>query len=277
MEVRYLINLASMMQFEPHLAGVPECFFRRPCDLITDALEAGYDGVQVIPLRGMDGEEQNIAFFEEAWNPVWSFPQALRHLPGRSGAPSQREDWVVSPNPTECSRIEDRLRLRGIREIHHGFSTPGAKLVEVSPALSMTASQIARNCDGFGIRLVMDTWHLRRGYRSDEIYLGPIRANRPSPLGETEEDWFRTIDTLVPHVAMVHVNPGKDTGETEKFLTYPPAASITGRLLRHLLARVKVCCMDEIILVAEPRPILRGDGGIKQAREMLAVMKSMVG
>jgi hypothetical protein len=260
LKVKYLINIVSLMRLEPHLGWIPECLFRRPNDLINDALEMGYGGVQAIPIRGLTGNESGIEMFEFAWNPVDSFLQAIRHQQGRSGEPCQIQDWVVSPKVEECCDVHNRLARRGIREIFHDYLESGwDKLVEVSPKLKASPTVITEDCAKRNKRLVLDTWHLRQ---------------QPSPFGSSEQEWFDAIDRFAPFVDVIHVNPGDDPKEMNRFLT-DPQASITGRLLCHLLSNLDG--KEDLIIVAEPRPILRGDGGIRQAKVMLSTLKSMIG
>ena len=105
---------------------------------------------------------------------------------------------------------------------------------------------------------MLDTSHLRE---------------QPSLLGSKEQEWFDTINILSPYIDVIHVNPGNDAEEMHRFLLDPPG-SITGRLLRHLLSRLD--SEKDLIIVAEPRPILKGEGGIRQAKQMLSVIKSMI-
>lgn len=266
MKVSYLISIVSMMRLELHLAGIPECFFRRPNDLINDAIEIGYNGVQAIPIRGLTGYETGIELYENAWNPVNNILQALLHHEGREGLPSCINDWVVSPSPDNCRLIEYRLSSRRIPSIGHMLRQkldplwkPG--LLEVHPGLDITPAKLANFCQtSLKTRLVIDTWHLRE---------------RPSLLGKNETEWSQTINTLAPYVDVIHVNPGDDAEEMRQFLS-DPSASITGRLLYHLLPQLRNAGKDQLIVVAEPRPILKGDGGIIQAKRMLETMKSIV-
>lgn len=278
-EVKYLINIVSLMRFEPHLVGIPECFFRKPFLLIEDALNIGFGGVQAVPTRGMTGYEANILLYEDAWNPVDSLLQAIRHIPGAAGKPSSIIDWVVSPNPDTCRRIQDRLSYRGIPIISHQLRNelytlwkPG--LLEIHPGLDLTAEEILAFCkSSLNTRLVLDTYHLRRGFRSDEVFEKPERNGRTSPLGKFEIHWARTIRTLAPYTSIIHLNPGDDPTEMEAFLL-APLSTITGRLFHDMLMDTQK--HEYITVVVECRPKLFGKGGLEQARKALEVAKKMV-
>ena len=257
------------MRLELHFGLFPGCMFRQPKDLIADAMKIGYSGVQAIPIRGMTGYEEGIELFEDAWNPVDSLWQALRHLPCGSGAPSCINDWVVSPDLKTCRGIVTNLSNRGISEIHHGFDNPDIKLIEVSPGLDMTPYEIAEYCRQHPeLGLVLDTSHIRRGYRSDEVREDSDRTDKPSPLGITIGEWESAIKKLAPFIRVIHVNPGdEDDRFLNSFLT-----SETGRLFEFILKQID---LPEITIVAEHRPKLF-KGGLDQAKQMLREIKRSI-
>lgn len=263
MKADIYVSIVSMMRPEPHLttsifSGSPEFLFRRPQDLIEDALRVGFAGVQAIPVRGLTGNEPKIKLFEEAWNPVWRLIQAWKHMPGRSGEPSKLQDWVVSPNPHECSRIERAMRQRGIAEIGHQFlQNSECSLVEVGPKLKLTPEQIAEHCRKWRDKLVIDTSH--------------IREDESSPLGRNVEEWKRTIDLLAEFTQVIHVNPGDDPKENEQFIRNP-LSTVTGGLFAHALSR-----FTAVTIVAEHRPVLKlGSAGLDRAKGMLEAINKVI-
>ena len=255
MSTKVLVSIVSMIRLEPHLGLLPGCLFRRPADLITDALEIGYSGVQAIPIRGLTGEEPNIGLFEDAW-----YTRRWRtHI-----------DWVLFPKISECNRITGVLRNRQIPQIHHSFERDN-KLVEVSLALDMTAEEIVAQCEATVCVLVLDTSHIRRSHRPDEIVANPNLQGKPSPFGVNVTEWKRVIKTLAPYIAVIHVNPGDDPVENEAFTASTnPFLTITGQLLAYTLEQAG----DNIeYIVSEHRPLLRA-GRLDRAEKMFDTIKS---
>jgi len=204
LDIRFAISVVSLMHIgRQRGARFPGCLFAPPEELINQALDLGYVGVQALPIRGLTGREDDILLFEDAWNAVLSLWQALRHYLGASGLPSCLNDWVVSPTPVECEQAVTEMAQRGITQVVHRFDNDINHLVEVSPSLDMTPEQIANSCERTGHRLVLDTEHIGRGYRYYEIAVKPGRVGKPSPLGESH----RAAAILSPWVDTIHMKP----------------------------------------------------------------------
>lgn len=203
MNVRYAESVVSLMHIGRQRAGFPGNLFAPPEELINQALDIGYAGVQALPIRGLTGRENDILLFEDPWNAVPSLWHALRHYPGASGLPSCLNDWVVSPTPLECEQAVAEMAQREITQVVHHFDGNADHLVEVNPGLDMTPGQILEKCEQTGHRLVLDTEHICRGYRNYEIAVKSERKGKPSPLGESH----RAAAILSPWVSAIHLKP----------------------------------------------------------------------
>lgn len=203
LKIKFGISVVSLMHVGLQWTKFPGCCFSSPENLIDEALIMGYNGVQMFPVHGVTGKEAAVLMFEDAWNAVPSLWHALRHRTGAGGAPSCINDWVVSPPPSGCRKIVSSFRERGITQVVHNFDGVPNHLVEVNPSLDMTPEQIVNECMKTGQRLVLDTEHLYRGYRDDEVSVKPERAHQPSLLGEPRY----AAAILSPWVSAIHLKP----------------------------------------------------------------------
>src|SRR3989344_2045363 len=125
------------------------------------AKEAGYEFLQVLPLRGTTGKEQvalPVRYKEDAWNAIYGIWQAFRHQSGAAGMPSGLLDWAVYQTSPSFG--------------------PFSSLVELCPELEMTPEQVAAKCKADNIGLVLDTEHLARDRRP----FGPYHGKKPHPF-----------------------------------------------------------------------------------------------
>lgn len=202
MAVSLGINIASLA----YLCPGTNHLFATPNQLIKLAREIGFDFVMALPLRGATGQEEPaeyIRFYEEAWNPGTIWDSLCRRF-GPEGPP-RLHDILLFPSPEQCWEVSEKWLHRGVERVDHDFSR--ASLVEVSPRLDMEPMQILQCCRETGARLVIDTSHLQRNYRADEILVNPSRAGKPSPLGLSLDDWLAAIDLWAPVLAPVmHLN-----------------------------------------------------------------------
>lgn len=245
LKVRYIYSM---------LSAIPYCLVA-PTRVSEWARDAGYNGLNVAPHRGIDERTQLVLpalMMEEAWNPVESLWQALRHQPGDCGMPSNWRDWLVFPSPERCKWIE--ATLRGIRVIHHRAYYSGA-LIELCPELGMTPVELAEECKHHNMGLVLDTEHLVRPIREFDqrkkgLTLQPFEA---FGIGET-------IEMLALYISVVHV----------KVLGWDEQAMI--KILLHSPNR-----RAHIDFVAEYPPLKRGPRAVKRhIKEFLEGMKSLV-
>lgn len=204
------------------------------------ALEIGYDGVQMLPIRGATGNETDVLLYEDAWNAVPGLWHALKHWDGASNMPSNWRDWLVSPTPEICNTICDTLRIRGIQRIDHGFGIK-TSWVELNPdivAVSLTGTDLL--CHDHGYRLVIDTHHLRRPRRDDEA------GQNTSPLLDDRGNWRLAIELLAPYVRAIHVNTTGEETDSDR--------DATNAILCHTLLCTRRADVDELIVVAEYPP-----------------------
>lgn len=254
-ELYFLINAVSLMRIGLQWERPPGCFFARPERLGDLAMDLGYVGVQALPIRGLQGDEDGIRLYEDAWNATTSLWQALRHRPGAAGLPSCLNDWVVSPTPKECQVICEVMEGRRIPRVIHHFDREPRHIVEVHPGLNMTPEQIATQCAETGQCLCLDTLHLSRGWLTAD----PSRADRLSPLWAPDN-----LKVLAPFTQVIHFHPD-DTGNLY------PHVGIAKQILCH--------APDVRYMVAEYPPprsaLLSPTKSLGLATEMLGVMKEI--
>ena len=242
----------------------PGCFFTRPQQLIYDALLMGYDGIQMIPVRGASGNEDGVLLWEKAWNPVNSLLKTLAHKRGASGMPSEIADWVVSPSIHECTTISDQLQTRNLQQIcHHPLLVPAGCLVEVNPDNRTTAARYITHMQSGHLRgFVIDTHHLRR----------ESRHHWSNPLMSGNDDWHLSVETLAPHTKAIHLHPR----DVEAFLE-DPTGSVEAEIVRHIL---QFGSTDKMIMVAEYEPPKKALGKAHAsqllAKTMLSAMELIV-
>lgn len=246
MALNICVNIASLVHLAPWLAPLGRVT-PSPTALIKRARAIGFDSVQLVPLRGATGQEEG-KFCENAWNPG----SIMDFLAGRPGELGHRhlQDIVLFPGWLRCFGTRMHWELIGkIPLIRHGFSenAPVPQLVELHPGLDLGAEAIAEECRCRLCQIVVDTHHLQRGYRSDEIETKPERAGQPSPLGCCWYDWVQTLETLQPVLApILHFHP---TNASELLGYEEP---ISYRLLHKWLELTK--CHEERWIVLEYAP-----------------------
>lgn len=123
------------------------------------AKRAGFDGLQVLPLRGWGllgypkYWDNGVISWEDAWNTgsFWEVP--LRHLGRRPDGPLFL-DWVLFPNK--------KAPVLGATYVAHYLDSFG--VVEVHPELSLDPEWYAQQAFN-GFRFCIDTHHLTRPHR----------------------------------------------------------------------------------------------------------------
>jgi hypothetical protein len=165
---------------------------RGPERSIKMAMDAGYDGIQAIPIKGWSYEKVDdwgkyVISFEDAWNtgPLWK--AILREI-GLMKEPAPRMvDWLLFgkvltyhyPNAIESLHHPDP-KQKGVLEMYPDLWNDPQKYIDY-------ANQ--------GGSLCWDTWHIRR----------PIRGTvEPEPLG----DWRKLLKALPGgSIKLIHVHP----------------------------------------------------------------------
>ena len=195
----YGISIASLL---PYAMRTALWAHGSPMMAAKWAQKAGYEFLQVLPLRGVTGRENwplPVKYHEGAWNPVNGLLQGLRHQIGGEGMPSTPIDWAFFPKIAECRKVEALLPGENIS---HHLAANG--LYEVNPDDRLAANTIARYCRDEGCRLVIDTEHLLRADRN--------AAEDSSVLGATRTERHEAVKVLAPYVAAVHVKSVTDSG-----------------------------------------------------------------
>lgn len=196
------------------------------------AFEAGYSGIQAMPLRGwmntpLKHWEGSVLSFEDAWNygPVWQIP--LRHLGLKSDGPTLM-DWLLFG-----SRVSPYFP-NAIPSVHHkqlGVAT------EIHPELSTSVFEYLDYTEAGG-KLVWDTWHVRRPYRDGKPGI---------------RDWRELMDRLPSEsIALIHVHVTKD--DLQGFM------SAAGELT-HMLRRLRLKVSKSVPAIIEIAPPLRSWDG----------------
>lgn len=249
--IQYAVNVVSLMHLgwqRPWKRGVglPGMLFAPVERLIQMALEVGYHGVQMLPIRGATGLEPHVLLFEDAWNAVWGPIQALRRANGASGLPSTIAGWIVSPNPGVCAKIWRNLKAQDAIPVAHTLERTHEQwggLLEVTPDLGLTAAEIAVWCRESSHFLVLDTYHLRRLRRD----------GGKSLLCDNAGDWRPAARLLAPHVRAVHVN---DTRENVASMMADGIATMD--CAGFVLTAAAKAGVEEVIMVAEYKPVSCG-------------------
>ena len=271
-KIKYAVNVVSLMYLGwqwlwKRGVGLPGMLFAPALRLIEMAREVGFDGVQMLPIRGSTGLEPNVLLFEDAWNAVWNPFQALRHGTGAAGLPSTIADWVVSPNPDICDKGVKTLEAQMIPRVYHKPGlVPKGSLVEVNPDTRCSATDYLYYARADGLRYIIDTYHLRRQ---------PREPGWKSELLDKVGDWRPTVDALAPYVRVIHVNHTGDKNPYDLTLTFECAY--------YALKRAQEAGIEEMILVAEYDPLKASLPKIRthaearvKATEELARLKQIV-
>ncbi|PIR70832.1 MAG: hypothetical protein COS97_01410 [Candidatus Nealsonbacteria bacterium CG07_land_8_20_14_0_80_40_10] len=191
------------------------------------AKEAGYSFLQVVSFRGVDPYvslfKLPVKYWESAWNENTGLYSVIsgkfRHDPK---APTIM-DWVFF-HPTGDRNYYQEYQESigdfslGSRQIVHHLKTSLApnQLYEPNPGEWLTANEIIAKIRADSHCLVLDTYHLRRLARADEMVDKPqgLYSFPFSMLG----NWPDSLRELLPHAAAIHVAPKRDDNELEKCL-----------------------------------------------------------
>jgi|GEM_PF-1803205 len=281
------VNMAAINYLRPRRGHL----FATPLQLANRAREIGFNLCIGLPFWGADGYSEPadfMRFYEDAWNPT-TFMGFIKKTWGEEG-PAHLHDFLLFPSPAECARISRIWADRGIAEIHHDFKQTqqtcaqwqdrgiakicddfSSELVEVSPRLDMGPVDILFRCQKKGHRLVVDTRHLQRRYRKDEILVDPERAGRPSPLGTNIGHWLYALDIWQEVLAPVmHLNV-----DAQNFLNDQELVSV--ELLKHwLLLTGKHKCRMIILEYHPGKAALFSDWSQRLAVAMLKKTRNLL-
>jgi hypothetical protein len=255
------INVVSLAYLAPGRHGL----FTAGSRLIELAKELGFDFVQALPVRGAkceDAVSPLVRYYEDAWNPGTLKDFLLRQ--SKAGGAPRLHDILLFPSPSECKAISACWEGRGVKKIGHDFKS---RLVEVSPGLNMGANDIFWQCRSHGNSLVIDTSHLQREARSDEIAGDPDLATHPPLFLKNLEQRLAALEMWRPYLAEVmhfNVNANEYLGGGEQNAV---------RILRHWLVQTKT--MKERFIVLEYRPSVNALTNRKIAVAMLQAMRTL--
>ena len=253
----------------------PGCFFSSPQDLIHEALQMGYDGVQAIPTRGMSGDEDSVLLYEDAWNAIDTLWAGLRHQPGSEDMPATLNDWVVSPNQAECASISAKFAGRNIPKVVHNFGHAG-EILEINSRIDMPLPDIKQKCLDLGMSICIDTLHFQE-YLESRFELGeyPEKFKVSAIVQGTVME--KATQLLGDLVTVIHVHSNKTPTEwycgEGSWLGVP-----TADIAREFLMRQSPD--HEVILVAEYNPgkrnLLYPEKISAMAKQALSDMKRLV-
>lgn len=195
------------------------------------ALEVGFDGIQVLPLKGWSYKrvrdwEKHVLAYENAWNygHLWQVP--LRHLGVRPKGPTIL-DWVM------FGKEHSTFFPNAVYSAH--LMQPGAA-TEIHPELATDIDEYVNYCQNGG-KVCWDTYHVRRNKRDGTLGI---------------QDWRQLLLRLPPSsIELIHVHLVKN--EVEKFI------SGGGDLMEMLVALKRFA--PEAIAVIEVAPPLKTPQG----------------
>lgn len=167
---------------------------RGPERAIKMAKEAGFDGVQALPMKFWSYKrikqwEKDVISWEDAWNcgPLWKVP--LRHL-GFLDAPAPTVvDWAMFGKKTSP------IFPDAIASMHHFGDGVSA---EIHPELATNHQAYLNHCAQGGM-LTWDTYHVTRPHRQ---------------TGKHINQW-ETLLMRIPaeNIALIHVHPARNNTE----------------------------------------------------------------
>jgi hypothetical protein len=182
------INVVSMVPFSLGRGGLARA--------LGIASEAGFDGLQLLPLRFwnaftfFDILKEKIISFELAWNcgSIWGAILRHSHLTGEENP--TLKDWILFG---KCETVEDcaELIFRNFQKtsMFVTHDTVHAGVIEMHPELEMMADDYADYHHG----LVWDTEHvLRFGHHGEP----PVTL-----------DWIDFLEEVKGNIHLIHAKP----------------------------------------------------------------------
>ena len=193
----------------------------------AEAAKAGYGGLQLLPVRGMDvytNFSLPVWYVEGPWNNRTNLWAVVSGKITRDPKAPTLMDFACFPkrpmglweNPnTSFFSDHPRLIVHSLEPLEQ-FADQRI-LLEPSPGLWLTSEEILEKV--LSIRqapfLALDLWHLRRGLRPDELCDKPagMEETYGFPLGH----WYKSLRQLLPYAVVIHVSPRRDDGNKELF------------------------------------------------------------
>lgn len=241
--MRIGINIASYLPLAVWFPGMA----------VRAAKKAGYEFLQVLPLRGMTlcGRsrvtsiigDMPVDYVEDTWNTAQSLMQVLIDKARQTANAPTLLDYAIFPTGKNADRVlGELLGLYGLpgekpRFIDHSFGSGKtlarildglfngelwkkvyiqSELVEVHPGLWLTLDEIFEKVRG-GISdqpLVLDLWHLRHEATPGWLASRPAHITAGSLLGR----WQDSLPRLLPYSRVIHVSPSRERPELEACL-----------------------------------------------------------
>ena len=198
MKREYGVNVLSLYPWSSGKGGIGRA--------VSMALDAGYDGVQALPLRGWGGREYGIlgsfvisyegsfangGFFEASFNSLRKMVGKLLKTKSTQLISPLFEDWLFfgKDNRTLPSNPHALKIVHKVEEIEE------KAMLEIGPDAGISGSYkdfvISNGCG----RLCWDTFHVRRENR---------RADQTKPMDE----WETVLASLPSNsIGLIHVHP----------------------------------------------------------------------
>lgn len=166
------------------------------------ANEAGFDGLQILPMRGWSGltflelltiPKRRVLSFESAWNCGTFFEAIMRHLHIAGESNPLLHDWLLFGR---CEEIIDRndliynlFKKTALRVVHNPMDFG---MLEMHPELQVRINFYADHPVG----LVWDTEHVLRPGRHGEP---PVTKN-----------WPELLEKIKHNIGLIHVKNNAD-------------------------------------------------------------------
>ncbi|MEI6498384.1 MAG: hypothetical protein WCO23_00265 [bacterium] len=272
-----LLNAMLPLTFKYHTGwGFPEMMIRSYESALENALEAGADGIQGLPLRSCDGSESSeyLLDFEGAWREESSgFWQSLgASLKERCYDPILQ--WLFFADQPERDQILQNWRARGISEVSDQFGAE-SKHIELSDWINaesidelITQAKNSRQYD-----YVFDARHW---------FEGP-RPGRKDYLPKNFYDCIGLQNDLADYMSrIVHIQPSVDMEEFLKAWPLSETGQTTSRAIQIVKKNARAGKYGDkpILVILEFNPGIRGLFDEKfmreRTRQLVAICREMV-
>ncbi len=222
-------------------------------DSLRQAIKAGADGVQGLPLRGCDESEDPhwLLSFEGVWRPDASGLQESFRAALRERSKDPLLQWIFFADEPKRAKILESWRYKGTLEIVDKFG-PNAQYVELSDWINVDSLDELLNSEKtVGSEFVFDAGH----------WFMELRKGRKTFLPTDLETCLTFLDKVADRLSrVIHVKPTSDMEGFLKDWRLTPTGEATFRAMQIIKknARKNLYGDDDIITILEFNPGIRG-------------------